>query len=58
MTSDHDLKAYFQVSNGGPGCPFVYAWNGTGYVIYNNLLGDSEASGGADVDDYYRLEQP
>lgn len=42
----------------GGGCPFVYAWNGTQYVVDNNLLGDSEASGGADVKDYYKLEQP
>lgn len=39
------------------GCPFVYTWNGTKYVIDNNLLRDSEAGGGTDVDDYYRLEQ-
>ncbi len=39
------------------GCPFVYVWNGTQYVIDNNLLPASEASEGADVEDYYRLEQ-
>ena len=44
--------------DGGGGCPFVYTWNGSEYVIDNNILGDSEASGGADVEDYYRLEQP
>ena len=57
MNSDHNLKAYFKHTGGG-GCPFVYSWNGTAYAIDNNLLGDSEASGGADVEDYYRLEQP
>jgi len=57
MNSDHNLKAYFKHTGGG-GCPFVHPWNGTGYAIDNNLLGDSEASGGADVEDYYRLEQP
>ena len=39
------------------GCPFIYAWNGTQYVIDNNLLSAAEASGGIDVEDYYRLEQ-
>lgn len=41
----------------GGACPFVYTWNGTSYVIDNNLLRDSEAGGGSDVEDYYRLEQ-
>lgn len=45
-------------NGGGGGCPFVYTWNGTQHAIDNNILGDSEASGGADVEDYYRLEQP
>ncbi|MCK4669360.1 hypothetical protein KAT21_04505 [Candidatus Bathyarchaeota archaeon] len=40
-----------------PGCPFVYAWNGTDYVIDNNLLAASAWSGGEEVEDYYKLEQ-
>jgi len=43
---------------GGGGCPFVSTWNGTHYVLDNNLLPQSELSNGTDVDDYYRLEQP
>jgi subtilisin family serine protease len=57
---DTTLKAYYkkEYTGGAGGCPFVCTWNGTGYAIDNNLLGDSETSGGADVEDYYRLEQP
>ncbi len=43
-------------SNGG-GCPFVSTWNGADYVLDNNLLLASEASGGTDVVDYYSLQQ-
>ena len=56
------LRIYHYTSppppGGGGGCPFVYTWSGTEYVVDNNILGDSEASGGVDVEDYYRLEQP
>ncbi len=59
MNSDHTLKAYFYYSGGGGGggCPYVYAWNGERYMMDNNLLPASEISNGADVEDYYRLEQ-
>jgi len=40
------------------GCPFLYVWNGNEYVIDNNVLPASETSNGADVEDYYKLEQP
>jgi len=43
-------------SSGGGACPFVYVWNGTAYVVDNNILPESEISDG-DVEDYYRLEQ-
>jgi parallel beta-helix repeat protein len=43
-------------SSGGGACPFVYVWNGSCYVIDNNLLPESEIYSG-DVEDYYRLEQ-
>jgi hypothetical protein len=46
-----------RVSNGGGGCPYVYAWDGQRYVMDNNVLPASEISNGADVEDYYRLEQ-
>jgi len=39
------------------GCPFVYTWNGTEYVVDNNLLRDSARGNGTEVEDYYRLEQ-
>jgi|GEM_PF-5277589 len=42
---------------GGGGCPFVYVWNGTKIVIDNNLLSNSSANNGTEVEDYYRLEQ-
>ena len=48
--------AFFETRTHG-GCPFVYVWNGMQYVIDNNLLPGSETSEGADVEDYYRLEQ-
>ena len=44
--------------DGGGGCPFFFTWNGTYYVLDNNLLPQSEMSNGTDVDDYYKLEQP
>lgn len=44
-------------SGGGGGCPFVFVWNGEYYTIDNNLLPASEMSRGADVQDYYKLEQ-
>jgi hypothetical protein len=42
---------------GGSGCPYVSGWNGTRYVLDNNILPASETSNGVDVEDYYRLEQ-
>jgi len=56
MNSDHTLEAYFSFISGG-GCPCVSTWNGTHYVIDNNLLPNSETSSRTDVEDYYRLEQ-
>jgi len=45
---------------GGGGCPFAYAWDGNQYKLDNNLMPSSELSArseGADVEDYYKLEQ-
>jgi len=39
------------------GCPYVYAWDGEKYVKDNNLLPTSLKNNGADVEDYYKLEQ-
>jgi len=55
MTADHSLTAYFYT---GGGCPHIATWNGTGYQLDNNILPASEMSNGADVEDYYMLEQP
>jgi len=43
--------------SGGGGCPFVYVWSGTQFVLDNNILPASELGHGADVEDYYKLEQ-
>lgn len=52
----YSLKiALFQ---GGGGCPFICVWNGTHYRVDNNLLPATETGSGADVEDWYRLEQP
>lgn len=43
---------------GGGGCPFVSVWNGDHYLLDNNVLPRAELSDGADVEDYYKSEQP
>ncbi|MGQ9506384.1 MAG: hypothetical protein ACUVTB_00825 [Candidatus Bathycorpusculaceae bacterium] len=51
-------KLKIEVSDTPPGgCPFIYVWNGTQYIIDNNLLPTSEVSSGQDVENYYKLEQ-
>ena|GEM_PF-2620058 len=49
---DFDIHLHFPM-----GCPFVYVWNGSDFVLDNNLLPGSATSNGAEVEDYYRLEQ-
>lgn len=59
MNQAHSLTAYFTYSGGGGGgCPYVSTWNGTDYVLDNNLLPFSKLGNGLDVEDYYTLEQP
>ena len=41
----------------GEACPYVYAWNGSAYVLDNNVLAESEVNNGSDVEDLYKLEQ-
>ena len=53
--SSRTITAYYHIQAGG--CPFVSTWNGTDFVIDNNLLPNSVNSGGTEVEDYYRLEQ-
>jgi len=45
-------------SGGGGGCPYVSVWNGTRYVLDNNVIPAAEGSNGTDVLDYYMLQQP
>lgn len=42
------------------GCPHVYAWNGTDYILDNNLLPFSDNPNRSEllVEDYYKLEKP
>lgn len=58
MDSNHALKAYFSIPTGGQGCPYLSSWNGSSYVLDNNILPASETSNGTDVKDYYLLQQP
>ncbi len=57
IAADSTLTAFFAESGGGS-CPFVSTWNGTCYVLDNNILPQSEFSNGTDVTDYYTLQQP
>jgi hypothetical protein len=50
-----DVRSVIISSSGG--CPTLFTWNGTDFTIDNNLLSGSAGSGGAEVEDYYRLEQ-
>lgn len=52
-----DWSLGLSVTITGGGCPYVSTWNGTDYVLDNNLLPASVATG-SDVVDYYFLEQP
>jgi len=56
------LKVWFTISTsgwpGGGGCPYTSVWNGTSYVLDNNLIPTAERSNGTDVIDYYKLRQP
>ncbi|MBE0519924.1 hypothetical protein IBX35_02650 [Candidatus Bathyarchaeota archaeon] len=50
---------YLYIYGGGGGaCPYVSTWNGTQYVLDNNILPAAEYSGGVDVTDYYKLQKP
>lgn len=42
---------------GGGGCPYVSTWDGSKYLLDNNVLPRAEFSRGADVEDYYKLER-
>lgn len=55
---DFDIKVYGSGSTGGGGgCPFSYIWNGSEYLIDNNLLRYSELDPQTDVVDQYNSEQ-
>ncbi len=53
-------SAYFVVkqSGGGPGCPFVYVWNGSEFEEDNTILTASEIAPGTPITDYYLLSRP
>jgi len=42
---------------GGGGCPFVSLWDGSDFVLDNNVLPKAEWSNGTNVEDYYKLEK-
>ena len=46
-------------TTGSPGCPYVFTWDGEGYMEENNLLPASELpeNEGKNVHDYYHLQQ-
>jgi len=39
------------------GCPYISVWDGSNYVLDNNVLPAAELSNGAAVEDYYNMEQ-
>jgi len=39
------------------GCPFVHTWNGSSWMLDNNLIPWAEHSNGTDVTDHYMLQQ-
>lgn len=54
----YDFTISVQGGGGGGGsCPYVSVWNGSQFIIDNNLLPASEYSNGTDVIDYYKLQQ-
>jgi hypothetical protein len=55
--SSPSLSVTIMSSGGGGGCPYVAAWNGTSYVLDNNILPDSETNAGHDSQDCYTLQQ-
>jgi len=50
-------SVYLRIYHKGGGCPYICTWNGTDHVLDNNILPQSETNNGADVEDFYRLEQ-
>jgi len=52
-----DWSESLTVTLSGMGCPTLFVWNGTDFIVDNNLLPKSARSNGTEVEDYYRLEQ-
>ena len=42
---------------GGGSCPYLLLWNGTDYIVDNEILPAAGYSNGSDVSDYYRLQK-
>jgi hypothetical protein len=49
-----EVRQYYP---GGPGCPFVYVWNGTEFEEDNTILAASEIRPIESTDDYYLLRK-
>jgi hypothetical protein len=56
LTTDAHITIYYE-SSGNGGCPYVSIWDGSKYVLDNNVLPGSEMSNGTDVKDSYLLQQ-
>jgi len=56
----HENHGFYslKVTPGPGGCPYVSTWDGTRWWLDNNLMPAAEHSNGADVIDYYKLQQP
>jgi len=52
------LLVHMRRPDSGGGCPYVSTWNGTHYVLDNNLIPSAEVSNGTDVVDHYLLQNP
>ena len=56
----HENHGFYslKVTPGPGGCPYVSTWDRTRWWLDNNLIPAAEHSNGADVIDYYKLQQP
>jgi hypothetical protein len=59
LTFDEVLTLHLSPSGGNPGgCPYISTWNGTQWLLDNNLIPSAEYTNGTDVIDFYKLQQP
>jgi len=58
ISTSTTLNMYISSGDGGGGgCPYVFTWDGSKYLLDNNVLPASESSDGTDVTDFYMLQQ-